>query len=575
MANGFLHVLHRLPQRYTGVVRNPEWGMPVYEEKREGLPPGLEAYRAPRHSLESYVEDQLNGTHRSRLAPRRGVNLHPYQKDQTERIAAAYYRGAPGYFLAFPTGSGKTPIAVRACSQLPGARRVLVITRLAVTDGFREGVDKFGPGNVEWIVVHPEQLYKLFQHPTTDITRLPVEQATHLAATDGSPRFTLDAIVCDESHLFTNPESIRTTLMNRLRMTASPKAGRVFTLWQSATPFSHPGESGYVADLLAYVTGQTPPVDAADYGIWLRRLGFRLRKDGSQRWYHEINPADCELIEQTLYRAGVGATATARQLGLPHQERQLAPIAFTPAERADYEAEWLSVRERYQLSVDAAFAPQGNLVKALREVQKASLIKIPHIARMVVDLVKEGNQVVVVQWFRETVDRTATEIIRAFEAHGLPHRVVVATGENSRDRERRRQAFQLGVAQVIITNVLDGINLHAGEQNVGGRGQDATTAPRVCLIADVLTGGKRCLQAEGRTQRDGLSSLVLYAYAEGTTEERWLALALRGMSNTQALTSDPDEAGELAALSEELETKFVTPQRRENDANRSKEKANW
>ena len=548
------HVLHRLPERYTGVERHPEWGLPVYKTKGEGLlPKGLEEYRAPRHSLESFVQDQLNGTHRSHHAPRRDIHLRPHQKEQSERITAAHHRGAPGYLLSYPTGTGKTPIAVRTCAQLPGVHRVLVITRLTITESFRHGIDKFGPGNVEWIVIHPEQLYKLFEHPHTDITRLSAEEAAHFAATHGRLRFTIDALVCDESHLFTNLQSIRTTLMNRIRLTASPNGQPVFTLWQSATPFTHPGESGYLAPLLAYTTGHTPPDNPADYGIWLRRIGFRLRKDTRQRWYHKINAPDCQLIEQTLYQAGVGASATARELGLPHQERQLAPIDLTPTERSDYDTKWLTIREQYGLSVKNSFAPHKGLVAALRRVQKASLVKIPHVARMTARLVNEGNQVVVVQWFRETVERTATEIIKALEAHGLPQRVTVITGENPGDRERRRQAFQLGAAKVLVTNVVEGINLHAGEHNVGGSGHDATTANRVCLIADVLTGGKRCLQAEGRTQRDGQHSTVLYAYAANTTEQEWLALTLRSMSNTQALATARDEAEELADLSRHLE----------------------
>jgi hypothetical protein len=105
----------------------------------------------------------------------------------------------------------------------------------------------------------------------------------------------------------------------------------------------------------------------------------------------------------------------------------------------------------------------------------------------------------------------------------------------------------------VVVNALEGINLHAGERDVDGQGHDATSAFRVCLIAAVLTGGKRTLQAEGRTQRDGQYSLAVYVYVRGTTEEAWLCRILRAAASTQALAQAATDAEALTELADQLD----------------------
>jgi superfamily II DNA helicase RecQ len=73
------------------------------------------------------------------------------------------------------------------------------------------------------------------------------------------------------------------------------------------------------------------------------------------------------------------------------------------------------------------------------------------------------------------------------------------------------------------------------------------------VVADVLTGGKRTLQAEGRASRDGQHALAVYVYVPGTTEEAWLARMLRSAANTQALARTSADARALTELADQLD----------------------
>ncbi|MEV7869168.1 DEAD/DEAH box helicase family protein [Streptomyces sp. NPDC088124] len=538
---------------YPGVTRHAQWGLPVYRGQR--LPPALADFAAPRHSWERLVQDVLNGVPPALTRQRKHPELRDYQRPRVEKMRAAFTDGAPGFLLADPTGSGKTPMAVTTLSGLP-VTTVLVVTKLSVVPAWRAAIDYFGTGAQRWVVINPEQMWRLFEHSWHPLASLPADEAAALAAQSGRCRVGFGAVVTDESHILADPMSIRSRLHTRIMDTAGGKCP--WWLRLSATPFTAPHETKYAADLIAYVTGAEEPgdVDRGDYLEWLRgECGFEVNTGTGGRWHHVDNAHDVERVKELLYDSPVGASSSPRELGLPDQARELRPVELSAADHRKYTQAWHEFRQAVGLATDVTDgAVQGEgRQRALRRVQRASFLKVPQVAAVVADLVAEGYQVCVPTWFLETVHALVEHIAWELKSRGLPDRVVDITGENVGLRERKRQAFQLGQCKVVVFNALEGINLHAGERNVDGRGTDATSAPRATVVADVLTGGKRTLQAEGRASRDGQHARAVYVYASGTTEEAWLARMLRSASNTQALARASADARALTELADQLD----------------------
>ncbi|MFJ2135971.1 DEAD/DEAH box helicase family protein [Streptomyces sp. NPDC087845] len=516
------------------------------------LPRALVGYAAPVFSLEWMVQDILNGRLPPPSAPRERPALRTHQVEPVRMMKTAYASGAPGFLLAYPTGSGKTAMVICGTLDLPDVRTVLVVTRLDVVPAWRSAIGYFGSGGKRWVVINPEQLWRLFDHPVWQLNSLPVDRAAEFAAEGGVPRVAFDAVIVDESHMLASPSSLRSRMINRLILPAPGTRRRPWFLRASASPFSSPEETAYVSDLLAHAAGVDAPgkLSKADYAAWLSKLGFELNADQGGRWAHDLSGGDVKMVESLLFSQGVGATATAEELGLPPMTRELRPVELSPSDRERYESAWTEFRALHGLEITDSTVDGTS--QALRRVQKASLLKAPKVAEIVAGLVEDGYQVVVPAWYLDNVSAIARLTAVELKARGLPDRVVEITGASRGIRELKRQAFQGGRALVAVVNSLEGINLHAGERGGAGKGKDATRAPRACVIADVLTGGKRGLQAEGRTQRDGERSLTLYVYAAHTTEEEWLARMLRATAGTQALAQSPEDARALTDLAEQL-----------------------
>ncbi|MFJ9893554.1 helicase [Streptomyces sp. NPDC091280] len=522
--------------------------MRVYQGAR--LPAALRGFAAPAHTFERLAEDVLNGVPVVPAARQHSrPQLHPYQVPRVEAIDAAHAGGCPGYLLVAPTGSGKTAMAVGGLGHRP-LDTVLVITKHGIIPAWLRSIDAFGAGQ-RWVVINPERLWKVFTHHQLVLANLAPERAAEIAAAEGVPHIPFDAVVVDESQILAHPESLRSRLVHRL---AHPERGRPpFFLAASATPFSFLSETAYAAELIAYAAGAEPPDDlmGGAYLDWLASLRV-TGDDGVAR-----TVSDVETVKELLYRRGVGSSATVQDLGLPAQHRELHAIRLSEADRRRYDMAWgqfLAVHDPVAGPADDeeedASSARG---RALQLVMQASLLKAPHVARHVAALVASGHQVIVPAWYRRTVGALVWHIVRALRERGLPEQVVEITGTEPGLRERRRMAFQLGRARVCVTNVVEGINLHAGEADVDGRGTPATSAPRRTVIADVLTGGKRFLQAEGRGQRDGRQAPADYLVAWDTKEQEWLAQALSAAASTQDLAHAPADAEALLRLCAQLE----------------------
>lgn len=531
---------------YPGLKRDRNWGGAwVYRGQR--LPAALVSYRAARHTWEHLVEDLLNGrplvpqTHQARRRP----DLHPYQGPRVEEIGAAHGDSAPGYLLVAPTGSGKTLISVEGLSDRP-VEVILVITKRGIIPAWLRTIEEFSAGR-RWVVMNPERLWKLFTHPQLLLADVPAERAAQLAAHEGTPHVRFDAVVVDESQILANARSQRSQLVHRL---THPERGKSpFVLPVSATPFSRLSETSYAADLIAWAAGVKPPVERTgpEYLDWLATVRL-TDEDGTQRGL-----GDVDTVKELLYRRGVGSSVAAEDLGLPAQERTLHPIELTGAERAHYERAWAEFLRLYNpdAAEDQPFANAGS--EALQRVMQASLLKVPQVTAHVVRLVKEGHQVIVPAWYQRTVQALAGRISRELRRQGLPDKVVQITGLEPQWREARRIAFQTGRALVAVTNVVEGINLHAGEANTDGKGAGATMAPRRTVIADVLTGGKKLVQVEGRGQRDGQSAPVDYLFVRGTKEQEWLSRSLHAAADTQHLSHALADSEALQRLHAELD----------------------
>ncbi|MFJ6437794.1 DEAD/DEAH box helicase family protein [Streptomyces sp. NPDC091416] len=533
-----------------GVRWDARWRLPVYRGRR--LPRALLPYAARRHSLEWLVQDILNGRMPPPPAQRERPALRDHQVQPVRLMTEAYASGAPGFLLAYPTGSGKTAMLINATLDLPKVKTVLVVTKLDVVPAWRNAINYFGNGGKRWVVVNPEQLWRLFDHPLWQLNSLPADVAAERAAEGGLPRVRFDAVIVDESHMLVSPDSVRSRLINRLVLPDRVTGRRPWFARASASPFSSPEETGYVSDLLAHVAQVPAPgrLSTADHKKWLQKLGFELNTGQDGRWNHNLSGTDVKSIDALLFSGKAGTTATAEQIGLPTLTRDLRPVELSPEDRDRYEAAWTQFRALHGLDIGNSTVDDTS--PALRRVQKASLLKAPKVAEIVAGLVEDGYQVVVPAWYLDSISALSRLTAAALAARGLPDRVVEITGASRGLRERKRQAFQAGKALVAVVNSLESINLHAGERGGAGDGKDATKTPRACVIADVLTGGKRSLQAEGRTQRDGERSLTLYVYAEGTTEQQWLARMLRATAGTQALVQSPGEAQTLQDLADRL-----------------------
>jgi hypothetical protein len=546
-----VHVLFTEALQYPDVSRHPDWGLPVYYGRR--LPAALARFAATPHSLERLVEDLLNRAPAAASAAG-GLRpqLRPHQIPRVKAIQDAQVANAPGFLLVSPTGSGKTAMVLTALSRLP-VELVLVITTLSMVPVWQLAIDYFCEADARrrWVVTNPEKLVRLFKHPQLRLHDLPSDEAARFAAQWGDSRLSWDAVVLDEAQMAADPQSIRSRLLYRL---THPQAGKnPFFIPTSATPFSKLAETAYAADLIAHAARTVPPQDlvGAEYLDWLHSLRLTPGKGRTL-----ADPT--EKVKALLYRGGVGASASQEELGLPPQHREIHAIRLTAKDHAHYEATWEEFRRRHGLAVNEHLvAETDHQASALRRIQKASLLKAPYVARHVAELVGLGCQVIVPAWFLENVNRLHQCITQELSARGLPDRVVAITGEAPGLRELKRAAFQTGRALVCVTNVVQGMNLQASEANVSGTGRTATDSPRVTVFADVLTGGKRLLQGEGRGQRDGQEAPAHYLVAAGTTETRWLANALRAVAGTQELSHAPDDAAALYALADQLDGEAI------------------
>ncbi len=496
------------------------------------LPSGLAPYDPPPYSFERFVEDELNDAPRP-VPPARPMTPRPEQVTGSAAIAAHAAAGGRMFLLGDDPGVGKTGTAVLAVQQIAEqrpVRTVLVVAdrpaaitvphwarSIAAFDGAADG----GQG-LRWCVTTWDRLGKV---------------AGLMKAT--GQRF--DVVVADEAHMVRHTTTQRWKHWRTVSGAARVK-GAPFVLLATATPAHSPLELPYLAPHFAGVHGEPLrewsdlPSRLAAHGVHVERAryGWAWTEDADERradlarlrgWLADTDPP------ATLHRPApwgpVSVTGT--------------PVALTPAERAQYEAEWSEFRAEMQLARRGRETARGRAA-LLRFRQKAGLIRAEATVDWVRAQVEAGRQVAVSVEFVETA---ADPIREALLDGGIA--VAGIYGRDRFDVEGERLRFQRGEAPVCVFTVTASISLHAGELLPDG--STASTSPRVGLFHQPRFSGIGARQVTGRTHRDHQVSPWRVAFAQDTVEEDVARVMVERLAVTGS-TAGGDTAGlqEIAEL---------------------------
>ena len=507
-------------------------GLQAHVYVSAALPPALRPYEPGPYTLERFLEDELNELPRATPA---GQPMQPRTEQRTGAAAIAAHAAAGGrmFLLADDPGVGKTGTAVLAVQQVAAqragsarpVRTVLVVADrpAAITvPHWTRSIAAFGDGGLRWCVTTWDRLGKVAKQ-----------------------RF--DVVIADEAHMVRH-----TTTQRWKHWKAVSGAGRVkdapYVLLATATPAHSPLELPYLAPHFATVHGEALrswsdlPTQLAAHGFHVERgrYGWAWTEDAEERradltrlrsWLADTDPP------ATLHRPApwgpVSVTGT--------------PVDLTPAERAQYEAEWSEFRAEMQLARRKRETARGRAA-LLRFRQKAGLIRAAATVEWVKAQVEADRQVAVSVEFVETA---ADPIRNALLDGGVP--VAGIYGRDRFDVEAERLRFQIGEARVCVFTVTASISLHAGERLPGGR--TASTTPRVGLFHQPRFSGIAARQVTGRTHRDHQVSPWRIAYAADTVEEQVARVMVERLAVTGS-TAGGDTAG-LRQIAELLDADWL------------------
>jgi hypothetical protein len=491
------------------------------------LPAELAPYDPPPYSFERFVEDELNDKPRP-LPLIRPLIPRAEQETGADLIAAHAAAGGRVFLLGDDPGVGKTGtaiLAVHAVAEQRPVQRVLVIADrpAAITiPHWSRSIAGFGDGGIRWCVTTWDRLAKV-------------------AAVQRTNGLRFDVVVADEAHM------VRHTTTQRWKHWKTVSgAGRVkdapYVLAATATPAHTPLELPYLAPEFAVRHGEPLrswadlPARLADHRFHVerRRYGWQWTEDADRRrvdlarlqgWLADADPPG------TLHRPA------------PWGPVQVSgtPVALSPAERRQYEAEWSEFRAEMQLARRRRETARGRAA-LLRFRQKAGLIRVQATVDWVKAQVEAERQVAVSVEFVETA---ADPIREALLDAGIA--VAGIYGRDRFDVEAERLRFQRGEAPVCVFTVTASISLHAGELLPDG--SHAAETPRVGLFHQPRFSGIQARQVTGRTHRDGRSSPWRIAFAEDTVEEQVARVMVERLAvSGSAAGADTSSLREVAEL---------------------------
>ncbi|MQA33485.1 helicase [Modestobacter roseus] len=497
------------------------------------LPAALQPYDPPPHSLERWLEDELNAEPRP-LRAARPMTPREQQVIGAAVIAAHAAAGGRMFLLGDDPGVGKTGTAVLAVQQIARQRpvqRVLVVADrpAAITvPHWTRSIGAFGDAGLRWCVTTWDRLGKI-------------------AAATRALGHGFDVVIADEAHMVRH-----TTTQRWKHWKAVSGSGRVkdapFVLLATATPAHTPLELPYLAPHFAALHGE-PLREWADLPTRLAAHGFHVER-GRYGWTW-TEDADERRADLARLRSWLADTEPPATLHRPAPWGPVSvtgtPVELTPAERAQYEAEWSEFRAEMQLARRKRETARGRAA-LLRFRQKAGLIRAAATVDWVTAQVEADRQVAVSVEFVETA---ADPIREALLDGGIA--VAGIYGRDRFDVEAERLRFQTGEAPVCVFTVTASISLHAGEQLPGGL--VASTTPRVGLFHQPRFSGIAARQVTGRTHRDHQVSPWRVAFAADTVEEDVARVMVERLAVTGS-TAGGDTAG-LQQIAELLDADWL------------------
>ncbi|MDJ0393738.1 helicase-related protein [Rhodococcus sp. G-MC3] len=537
------------------------------------LPVGLASFESMPYSLQRWVEDDANDTWRSEVVHERSMTPRETQLESVRRQLGAMDNGFPYFAQMDSTGLGKTLAVCEAVRQMddPAISTVLVVAPKGALPGWRRTIadseaDLDPTDRKRWLLLTYQSTKKLLTVPEdTDLGKRKKTQNKR-TITLGELRFEIDIVVADESHALMNIESQQSQILWRYQ-----EAARA-VVWMSATPGYQPMHFAYMARAIEQsradgdiITGE----DALGYAVttqwasFLEESGFAIKEGkagtGLKTWRWE--PEDAARRERdigTIHRwlAG-GAVPWSISRPSPPTPREPLGQELTAAEKRLYNSAWVDYRKEVGLPLWKSVGGRRVLQKnpstraaALRFRQKCSYLRIQSSADQVRAWVRDGNQVFVSMFYRESVAALAKTLRE--EGQDV---AVVDGGMSSPAQEAEIRRFQTGAARVIISTTTSAINLHSNElllpESRNGVTPQApllavsTAAPRVTLIHDPRWTPIEIRQIEGRANRidkdhNHTTSTCYYGYAEGTVEEEMVLVGIERIADLGSIVGQAD-----------------------------------
>lgn len=544
-------------------------GRKVWVYEGDHLPAGLVPYRSQEFSRQRWIEDDLNKKISPVIQTDTVFTPKPHQVEAARKIAKSYDAGWSGFLLADKTGIGKTlsglaGIALTAKNRgFTGSKKakVLVVCPKSVIPQWRQTLRAYKGAHVHLrvMVLNYQQLDKLLKPPPASKDAKRAKTKRRQNARDGIPKINFDFVVFDEAHKLKNYPSSNVSLaaVNVAQLNKPyAKGTSPFVIFSTATPGSTPLNlapmSGFLSQLLK--PGLKTAVTPQRWGDFLVANGFAVKKTkagyswASLPWAtKDQTPQEKASYERAVAKAkAIQRKDTARIgkaliskdapfimrapkdiAGWPEQQVVPVPVELTNEQRVIYNEAWSRFRKWLRLTPPKS-DPKGALVEQLRYRQKTSILRTDTIAELTANWVEEGKQVYISCEFIETVDSLKEHL----KAAKIP--VAEISGRTTDQREQQRLLFQTGKAPVILSTVVEGISLHAGETLPDGT--KATDAERITAIADLRQNPLDAIQTLGRAHRDGQNSLAYIPYLEKTVDEKIVDSFVNKVINTEVMT---------------------------------------
>lgn len=506
------------------------------------LPEELQPYRSRQFTWLRWLEDDANSSDGLVAGDPPGITPRDLQIDGAAMILAAATSevggtSARGVLITDDVGTGKTLTAwlgLLAVARKRGAANVLVLVdrpKQITIPHWRRTVLAAGTDGLRVLICSPDELGRLLVR--------------------GRPRWPMDIVVADESHLYRNPETQRVQRFRRVTRFNEAHHKAPFVIHLTATPANHPAELTYLAPLFAQVHDE-PVARWSDLGGRLVEAGIPLaRSYGRWTWSPTAGPA--EQAESTArVRAWLAEAQPPLTLHRPAPwgpaPLDEMPVQLSPSERDAYRAAWSQFQQAIaDLAADRevrarptrGIGPGRAAVLRLR--QKASLLRVGVTAAWAQRVVEAGRQAVI---SCEFVGAAADPIADRLAEAGIG---VARLYGGIADPEAQRLRFQRGEAPVVIFTPTTSLSLHTGERLDGDL--IASGAPREGLMHNVRFSGLQGRQILGRSHRDGQVCQWWLSYAQDTIEEKIAQIMItRFIATNNTAGADSSALVSIAAL---------------------------